>query len=541
MNRNEKTLNAIIARFNKEWQAVAEKAIKELYKLVEGGKKVDVAVKVLERKYPELFQLPGLIDSLVEAAAYGYGIVPEVLTAATYAKMATAMERPWASDGMTLSKRLHGATKQMREAIVDTIRTQLNLNASWTNAARELYDGYNSGKAVVREQDLPNYLRLVRHATAGSPEQLRAARKAWNNINRLARNGAPTKSLKAAYNQLVQQALTGSDEAMQKACWVAVQEKSRYVAERIARTEMARAYADGFLADIEVDDDVVAVKWKTGTRHPVFDICDMYAKADMYGLGPGIYPKDKLPKLPAHPHCMCKLVKIYAADLDGKKAKENIEGAVNDYLEKLSDNQRMQLMGINGAKAWQSGESWQDYLRGWQGLGKQESRLREILLQLHADEKTDDESMAKNLAPPTDRFIASIAKKYNMKYTLGKKGEDRFYSDDGVPIYPLNDGFVGEPEKITLKAGKMLVDRYGPVYGGYVSPKNVSFEERALPRTTSKTLYHVFVIKKDIADVQSGLAAAWFGEVGGGIQYKLPMNTKQLLEDGYMELVEDDI
>lgn len=387
MNRNEKALNAIIARFNKEWQAVAEKAIKELYKLVEGGKKVDVAVKVLERKYLELFQLPGLIDSLVEAAAYGYGIVPEVLTAATYAKMATVMERPWASDGMTLSKRLHGAAKQMREAIVDTIRTQLNLNASWTNAARELYDGYNSGKAVVRAQDLPNYLRLVRHATAGSPEHLRAARQAMNSINRLARNGAPTKSLKAAYNQLAQQAITGSDEALQKACWVAVQEKSRYVAERIARTEMARAYADGFLADIEADDDVVAVKWKTGTRHPVFDICDMYAKADMYGLGPGIYPKDKLPKLPAHPHCMCKLVKIYAADLNGKKAKENIEYAGNAYLKKLSDNQRTQLMGINGAKAWQSGESWQDYLRGWQGLGKQESRLFEILLQLHADEK----------------------------------------------------------------------------------------------------------------------------------------------------------
>lgn len=445
MNRNEKTLNAIIARFNKEWQAVAEKAIKELYKLVEGGKKVDVAVKVLERKHPELFQLPGLKDSLVEAAAYGYGIVPEVLTAATYAKMATAMERPWASDGMTLSKRLHGATKQMREAIVDTIRTQLNLNASWTNAARELYDGYNSGKAVVREQDLPNYLRLVRHATAGSPEQLRAARKAWNNINRLARNGAPTKSLKVAYNQLVQQALTGSDEAMQKACWVAVQEKSRYVAERIARTEMARAYADGFLADIEVDDDVVAVKWKTGTRHPVFDICDMYAKADMYGLGPGIYPKDKLPKLPAHPHCMCKLVKIYAADLDGKKAKENIEGAVNDYFEKLFDNQRMQLMGINGAKAWQSGESWQDYLRGWQGLGKQESRLREILLQLHADEK---------LQANKDNGIIRVQKvslkgePYSVTERMNRNGgiDRNYYDANGMQYLQITNNDHGQPK-----------------------------------------------------------------------------------------------
>lgn len=445
MNRNEKTLNAIIARFNKEWQAVAEKAIKELYKLVEGGKKVDVAVKVLERKYPELFQLPGLIDSLVEAAAYGYGIVPEVLTAATYAKMATAMERPWASDGMTLSKRLHGATKQMREAIVDTIRTQLNLNASWTNAARELYDGYNSGKAVVREQDIPNYLRLVRHATAGSPEQLRAARQAMNNINRLARNGAPTKSLKAAYNQLVQQALTGSDEALQKACWVAVQEKSRYVAERIARTEMARAYADGFLADIEADDDVVAVKWKTGTRHPVFDICDMYAKADMYGLGPGIYPKDKLPKLPAHPHCMCKLVKIYAADLSGKKAKEDIEGAVNAYLEKLSDNQRTQLMGINGAKAWQSGESWQDYLRGWQGLGKQESRLFEILLQLHADKK---------LQANNDNGIIRVQKvslkgePYAVTERMNRNGgiDRNYYDANGMQYLQITNNDHGQPK-----------------------------------------------------------------------------------------------
>ncbi len=445
MNRNEKALNAIIARFNKEWQAVAEKAIKELYKLVEGGKKVDVAVKVLERKYPELFQLPGLIDSLVEAAAYGYGIVPEVLTAATYAKMATAIERPWASDGMMLSRRLHGASKQMRGAIVDTIRTQLNLNASWTNAARELYDGYNSGKAVVREQDIPNYLRLVRHATAGSPEQLRAARQAMNNINRLARNGAPTKSLKAAYNQLVQQALTGSDEALQKACWVAVQEKSRYVAERIARTEMARAYADGFLADIEADDDVVAVKWKTGTRHPVFDICDMYAKADMYGLGPGIYPKDKLPKLPAHPHCMCKLVKIYAADLSGKKAKEDIEGAVNAYLEKLSDNQRTQLMGINGAKAWQSGESWQDYLRGWQGLGKQESRLFEILLQLHADKK---------LQANNDNGIIRVQKvslkgePYAVTERMNRNGgiDRNYYDANGMQYLQITNNDHGQPK-----------------------------------------------------------------------------------------------
>ena len=249
----------------------------------------------------------------------------------------------------------------------------------------------------------------------------------------------------AAYNQFVQQALTGSDEDLQKACWVAVQEKSRYVAERIARTEMARAYADGFLADIEADDDVVAVKWKTGTRHPVFDICDMYAKADMYGLGAGIYPKDKLPKLPAHPHCMCKLVKIYAADLDGKKAKENIEDAVNAYLEKLSDNQRTQLMGINGTKAWQSGESWQDYLRGWQGLGKQESRLFEILLQLHADKK---------LQANNDNGIIRVQKvslkgePYAVTERMNRNGgiDRNYYDANGMQYLQITNNDHGQPK-----------------------------------------------------------------------------------------------
>ena len=86
---------------------------------------------------------------------------------------------------------------------------------------------------------------------------------------------------------------------------MAVQEKARYHAERIARTENARAYADGQMSRYMNDPDVVALKWKLGSRHPRYDICDFYANADLYGLGKGVYPKDKFPRLPAHPHCMC--------------------------------------------------------------------------------------------------------------------------------------------------------------------------------------------------------------------------------------------
>ena len=182
----------------------------------------------------------------------------------------------------------------MREAITDTIREQLKRNATWTDAAKALYDGYEHGN-VVRPQQLPKYLSVVRYATQGSPEALREARKVFYNIERLSKSGAPTKSLRAAYSSLVRAAQTGTEEQLEKACYVAVQEKSRYVAQRIIRTELSRAYSDGFNAKIMQDDDVVAVRLKLSTRHPVFDICDLFAEADMYGLGKGVYPKDKAP------------------------------------------------------------------------------------------------------------------------------------------------------------------------------------------------------------------------------------------------------
>ena len=43
--------------------------------------------------------------------------------------------------------------------------------------ARELYDGYNSGKAVTMQQALPKYLQAVRNAY-GTPRIVAESRKA---------------------------------------------------------------------------------------------------------------------------------------------------------------------------------------------------------------------------------------------------------------------------------------------------------------------------------------------------------------------------
>lgn len=538
-------LAQLINKLNKSWRIEAKKAVKYLMRLLAKGVKTEAAITEVQQRYPNLSTLPELQPALVEAAAYAYGIVPSALTTAQVKLMGEQLAGKWDESGMTLSEKLHGVGVKMRGAIVSTLQEQMRRNKTWTEAARALYDGYgedgqnvyNGGKDIISRQDLPKYLQKVRLATGNDLQALAEQRQVIEKINRLARNGAPNKALQAAYNELMEAVQKGNEKAIEKAVEVAINEKSRYVAERITRTEMARAWADGFIAKMKTDADIVAVKFKLSSRHPVFDICDMYAKADMYGLGAGIYPKDKLPLLPVHPHCLCRYVEVIEGEVDMQQQRDQVREAGDKWLNSLPESRRAQVLGRKGLKAWEDGKDWQGYMRGYAGLRKMKSRLSGIKLQLHAGKKSNEELMAENLVPPTDEFIESIAKKYDMTYTKGKKGEDRFYSDDGAPIYPLNDGFVGEPEKITLKAGEMLVDRYGPVYGGYVSPKNVSFEERALPRTTKIEEYSVFVIKKDIKDVLSGVAAAWFGEPGGGTQYKLPLGTKQLLKEGYLEVM----
>ncbi len=147
--------------------------------------------------------------------------------------------------------------------------------------------------------------------------------------------------------------------------YVAVQEKSRYVAERIARTESARAWADGFIARYETDDTVAAYRWEVSSAHPCTDVCDMYANADLWGLGKGIYPKDQCPTLPAHPHCLCYLSPIYEGEVDLNEQQDLREEGGNHWLQKQSKDVQRYLLGVQGAKAWEAGRPWQDVLRNY--------------------------------------------------------------------------------------------------------------------------------------------------------------------------------
>lgn len=382
-------LAQLINKLNKSWRKDAKKAVAYLQRLIASGMKFEEALDNVQRHYGKLFTLPELKPALVEAAAYAYGIVPTMLTKAQVESMGEELADKWDESGMTLSEKLHGVGVKMRGAIVSTLQEQMRRNKTWTEAARALYDGYgddgqnvyNGGKDIISRQDLPKYLQKVREATGNDLQALAEQRQAIDNINRLAKNGAPNKALQAAYNKLLEAVQKGNEKAIEKAVEVAVNEKSRYVAERITRTEMARAWADGFIAKMKTDADIVAVKFKLSSRHPVFDICDMYAKADMYGLGAGIYPKDKLPPLPVHPHCLCRYVEVIEGEVDMKQQRDQVREAGDKWLNSLPESRRAQVLGRKGLKAWEDGEDWRKYMRGYAGLREMKSRLKESVLE----------------------------------------------------------------------------------------------------------------------------------------------------------------
>lgn len=282
------------------------------------------------------------------------------------------LDKAWDDSGMTLSEKLHGSDKEMRDAIVETVREQLKENRHAMQAARKLYDGYNSGQAVTRQQGIPKYLQQIvafaRHSDLTEEDRndlLRQVRRARRQVERLGQGGAPNQALKTAYSELLDAVVNGSEKALSRSVHTAVEEKSRYVAERIARTEAARAWADGFAEKYMDDDSVVAFQWKLASRHPKFDICDLYANANLYGLGKGIYPKNATPRLPVHPHCLCHLAPVYRSELKGKKPVNQLEEGGRAWLEKQSLYHRQQILGVAGCKSYERGADWRTMARNY--------------------------------------------------------------------------------------------------------------------------------------------------------------------------------
>ena len=77
-----------------------------------------------------------------------------------------------------------------------------------------------------------------------------------------------------------------------------------------------------------------------------------------------------------------------------------------------------------------------------------------------------------------------------------------------------------------------MIDRYGSETGRFASPAGVPYEQRALPPGNTGE-YHLYKIQVPFG-VQKSTVMPWFYQIGYGTQYKLPMNVRLLIENGYI-------
>ena len=363
-------IDELVSRWSDEYRTEAEPLIERIRELLRDGVTIQLAVDMAFDETGFTGAIASeLRQSIAQAAGAGFGSV--TLNKAQQVVIAGILEqKPWAADGLKLSDRLHGSDAQMRRRITQEVELAIKRGTNVVELSRRLFDGYGFPE-VLNRAELPDYLKNIIGASRSGvdPSTDRELRKiiatAQRQIERLSVGGAPTAALKASYQKLFNAAISGSARAIDKAIEVAVNEKSRYIAERIARTEMSRAWSEGFWAKQYTDDLVVAVRWRLGSRHPRFDICDFHARADLYGMGPGIYPKTQNPPHPAHPHCTCRLLPVYEGEVGPPRPM--VKDGGDDFLRSLKPDEREALLTQAGAKAWRQGKDWQGELRNWNG------------------------------------------------------------------------------------------------------------------------------------------------------------------------------
>jgi hypothetical protein len=81
-----------------------------------------------------------------------------------------------------------------------------------------------------------------------------------------------------------------------------------------------------------------------------------------------------------------------------------------------------------------------------------------------------------------------------------------------------------------------MIDRYGYETGTFVAPALTPYFARALPPGSDAKPLMTYEVMKPF-EVNSGRAAAAFGQIGNGVQHELPMSVGKLVQKGFLKRV----
>ncbi len=249
---------------------------------------------------------------------------------------------------VTLSQALYANARQVAREAGAIVRQHAQGVQQSRELALRLYDGYDPKDGLRRPLEGTARARLpkaLRQLTADAAD--RASLQRVFDLGMRYAATLKTAPLKAAYME----ALRGWEDqqgaqALRRRLAVAVREKSRFMANRIAQTELARAHQHALADELMADASIEVVQVVLSGSHPRRDICDLHARADLFGLGPGCYPTARAPRPTFHPFCRCRLRS--RPDLSASMARiprGGEEAAQRAWLRELPEGEAAQVMG----------------------------------------------------------------------------------------------------------------------------------------------------------------------------------------------------
>lgn len=261
-------------------------------------------------------QLEKVVPAGVQTQAESLEFVRRVISQLEVYASATELETKRAI--LRIMQRGETAHKAALQAAI--AEAGVNVSASFVGVSREAFENLfrrrelgltNSYKSLSREQ-IRTTGRVIEDALEAMVLDGESWQRATQRIIDGLTQGEPdiarmAKSMARKSRGLGRWLETATDEADIEAIKAA--RKIAYDARRIARTEVAHAYHEADRAMSERSPIVKGMQWNLSPRHPEPDICDVYAKHDFHGMGPGVYPPEYLPPLP-HPHDLCFMTHV---------------------------------------------------------------------------------------------------------------------------------------------------------------------------------------------------------------------------------------
>lgn len=232
---------------------------------------------------------------------------PEALPASLLRAGERQRARTAATVVVTGQQRFRARTDAETRSVMVDVRAGLERGASIRAITRQIET------ATPHGPEIPQYVTRVVEALRGGVPDAELRRLSADVREQARRLGSATdtfRTIQPAVVRLARAVESGNRDMIQRRVDEFVGRKMRYEASRIARTEAARASTRAQIESARDTPGVTALEWRLSDAHPVDDICDVFAEADLYGLGPGRYPLDDAPELPAHPQCLCTLVPV---------------------------------------------------------------------------------------------------------------------------------------------------------------------------------------------------------------------------------------